>query len=386
MSTPAGPAQETRLRDLRAGSAPVAIVARIVTAERREVVRKSDGGRRPVLSGLVSDGTATVRFTWWDPPKEDVDRGSVLRASPVEVREFRGAIELTLGWRTKAAPASPSELPELTDEERRPRPLADLKTRQEGFVILARIAQISEKAVTVGADRRIVFEGILEDANDDLAFTAWTDFRLRVGETVRIGGGYVGTFRGLRRLTLDERAQVDRVDAKLVPPSTRSMERVPLGRLAEGSGSERTRIIGRVVGLQPPSGLVARCPSCHRRTDAGACRVHGMVTPEPDLSARAVIDDGTGTLSANLDRAIIERLTGRTLDDYRRLLAARADASAVEAELADSLFGRRLELEGPVRRDEYGLSMDPREVHEQELDLTVAAKALRQRASRGAGS
>jgi replication factor A1 len=386
MSTPASHAEETRLRDLRAGSAPVAIVARIVTAEHREVVRKSDGGRRPVLSGLLSDGTATVRFTWWDPPKEPIERGSVLRAAPVEVREFRGAVELTLGWRTKAAPASPSELPELTAEERRPRALSELKTRQEGFVVLARIAQVSEKAVTVGADRRVVFEGILEDANDDVAFTAWSDFRLRAGETVRISGGYVGSFRGLRRLTLDERAQVERVDAKLVPPSTRSVAPVPLGRLVDGSGSERTRIIGRVVGLQPPSGILARCPSCHRRTDAGACRVHGMVTTEPDLSARAVIDDGTGTLSANLDRGMVERLTGRTLADYRQLLAERADPSAVEAALAESLFGRRLELEGPVRRDEYGLSMDPREVHEQELDLVAAAKELRHRASGGGGS
>jgi ssDNA-binding replication factor A large subunit len=99
------------LRDLRATSDPVSIVARVVTAQRREVTRKSDGGRRPVLSGLLSDGTASVRFTWWDPPSETIEKGEILRAVNVQVREWQGRIEVSFNWKSRVAAAGEAELP-----------------------------------------------------------------------------------------------------------------------------------------------------------------------------------------------------------------------------------------------------------------------------------
>src|SRR5215469_16430835 len=105
--------RETRLKDLRVTDAPVAITARVVRAERREIQRRSDGDRRKILSGTLTDGTATVRFTWWDPPAEEIDPGLVIRAAPVQVREFQGKPELSFGWRTRVAPASEHELPRV---------------------------------------------------------------------------------------------------------------------------------------------------------------------------------------------------------------------------------------------------------------------------------
>ena len=58
---PEGPL-EMRLRDLRPTERPVIIVARIVRLERKEITRRTDGERRSILAGLLSDGTATVQF------------------------------------------------------------------------------------------------------------------------------------------------------------------------------------------------------------------------------------------------------------------------------------------------------------------------------------
>ncbi len=88
-------APEVRLKDLTPTVSPVELVARIVVFERREITRRSDGSRRPLVSGLLSDGTASVRFTWWDPPREGIERGTVLRAVGAEVREFRGRPEVS---------------------------------------------------------------------------------------------------------------------------------------------------------------------------------------------------------------------------------------------------------------------------------------------------
>ncbi|MCI4368723.1 MAG: hypothetical protein L3K09_04080, partial [Thermoplasmata archaeon] len=117
LPVPTTPEAEVPLRSLSASVSPVSIIARVVRAELREVTRRSDGGRRPVLTGLLSDGSATVRFTWWDPPKAGVDVGMVLRASPAEVREFRGRVELNFSFRTRVEEASEVELPKLRPEE-----------------------------------------------------------------------------------------------------------------------------------------------------------------------------------------------------------------------------------------------------------------------------
>jgi replication factor A1 len=361
---PEGAPVETRLRDLRVTDRPIAITARIVSVERREVKRKSDGGTRPVLSGLLSDGTATARFTWWDPPKEEIDRGSILRAAPVTVREFRGKPELSFGWRTRVAEANESELPILDPAELPRRTTAALAPGEEGFLLEARVAEVEPKSVTVGDERREIYQGLLEDAAGVVAFTAWTDFQLKVGEAVRLHGGYVRAFRGRPQLVLDERSHLERFPGAGLPAAGASSRAPPqlLGLLAEGRGAERATVEGVAVAAQPPSGLVQRCPSCPRLATEGVCRIHGAVQPLADLRLRLVLDDGTGNLTVNLDRAEAERVTGRTLEECRALLAERADPAAVADDLLGRVFGKTFRARGPVTRDEYGLSMYPTEV------------------------
>src|SRR5579862_8428563 len=114
---PGGELPEVRLREVAGGGggAPAAgragaggrvhVVGRVVSARRRDVLRRTDGGRRPLLSGVLSDGTASLRFTWWDPPKEGIERGTILRAVGAEVREYRGRAELVFTWKTRIGPA-----------------------------------------------------------------------------------------------------------------------------------------------------------------------------------------------------------------------------------------------------------------------------------------
>ena len=113
---PGGELPTTALRDLRPGPVPVAILARIVRADRRMLPPGADGRPRPVLAGLLRDGTATVRFTWWDPPPDPPAPGRLLRAAPVSVREYLGRPVLWFGTRTRVVPAGAAALhPERPD-------------------------------------------------------------------------------------------------------------------------------------------------------------------------------------------------------------------------------------------------------------------------------
>ena len=362
---PPGP-REVALRDLRPTRDPIIIVARVVSFHRREIVRRSDGSRRPVLSGTLSDGTASVRFTWWDPPEEEIERGTVLRAGPVEVREYRGRPEVSFGWRTRVAPASDAELPEVALEERPAPTVAELSEGDDGFRL----------DVRVGEEVRRLFEGSLFDGTGTIGFSAWTDLSLSSGQAIRIVGGSVRRFRGRPSLVLDERSEVSvlrtselpALDEWLAPPPT------AIGNLGSSTGASRVAVEGLVVALLPPSGLVDRCPSCGRRVVEGRCRSHGEVAAEPDLRARIVLDDGSGAITIAADRALTERLWGRTLAEVLADVRDHPDGPPSEEGLFAALLGRRLRAIGETTSDEFGLTLYPELVE----SLDAAAPDLRE--------
>ena len=350
----------------------------MVTSERREVTRKSDGSRRPVLSGLLSDGTATVRFTWWDPPREGIERGVVLRAVGAEVREFRGRPEVTFGWRTRVGPASPAELPRVDGEEMPFRTVHDLRPSEEGFRVEVRVVRVQPKSVTVGTERRVVHEGLVADRTGAIALTAWSDFGLRAGEAVRVAGGYVRSFRGRPQLVLDERSTVARVEGTDLPEPGALLAAPPrtIAEVEDEGGGEAVAVEGLVVGLLPPSGIVFRCPTCHRSVKSGICRVHGQVDGQADLRARIVLDDGTGALTVHTSRPETERLWGVTLEEAQARLRSQPDPSVLEEQMLEALLGRRLRVRGVGTSDEFGITVVPESVERVDIDLDASAEEL----------
>jgi ssDNA-binding replication factor A large subunit len=369
---------EVRLRDLRASSDPVSIVARVVTAERREIVRKSDGGRRPVLSGLLSDGTASVRFTWWDPPSDPIERGEILRAVNVQVREYQGRLELTFNWKSRVAPAGDAELPVVKPEDIPLRALAELRSGDDGFRVVGRIVRVAPKTVSVGEERRLLHEGIVADATGAVAFTAWSDFGLKPGEAIDVSGGYARGFRGRPQLVLDERSTVRRVPGEGLP-SAKSFAHGVSRRISEieaTGGGELLELHGVVVAVLPPSGLVYRCPQCRRSVRQGLCRVHGTVQGEADLRSRLVVDDGTGSLTVNLDRTGTEKLWGRTLEGCLAELRTNPDPSLIEEQLFETVFGRRVVVRGRGSADDFGVTVYPESIDWEAADPVLRAKTV----------
>jgi len=382
---PSSDASEVRLKDLRASTDPVEILARVVSVTRRDVTRRSDGTRRPILSGLLSDGTATVRFTWWDPPREGVERGTVLRAVGAEVREFRGRPELTFTWKTRVGPASPAELPSLTGEEVPSKTVSELRPRDEGFRLRARVVRVAPKSVTVGEERRVVHEGLLADRTGAVAFCSWSDFGLVAGEAIAVSGGYIRTFRGRLQFVLDERSLVNRVDGGDLPEPAALLRSAPrsIARIEDEGGGEAVAVEGIVVGLLPPSGVVYRCPTCHRTIKSGICPVHGQVEGQADLRARLVLDDGTGALTVNAGRSDTERLWGVSLTEARARLREQPDPTVLEEQMLESLLGRRLRVRGAGSKDDFGVTIVPESIEPVEVDLDAAAVELSARFGEG---
>jgi replication factor A1 len=351
---------EVRLKDLRAGLPPVHVLGRVVTFSRKQVTGKNDGRKHAVLSGLLSDGTATVRFTWWDPPSEGIDRGTVLRAVNAQVREFRERAELSFGWSTRIQPASDLELPSPDAADLPLRTVKDLEPGAEAFRLEVRVPDVMERSVTVGEERRVIHSGHLADGTGSIPFTAWVDFHLKPGETVRIVGGYVRLFRGNPEVALDERSHVERISSQEVsPPPIPRVAHHSLGSLESSGGGPEVETEGLVLALVSPSGVVERCPTCARVLQGNVCRIHGAVAGTPDLRLRIVLDDGTGVATVNLPRDLTEQLTGQSLNQFLDRLRRQPDVQGIERDLRDQLVARRLRVRGRARVDEFGLVLFP---------------------------
>lgn len=368
--------REVRLRDLRPMDVPIMIVGRVVRAELREVARRSGGANRRVLSGLLTDGTATVRFTWWEPPEEGIDPGTILRAANVVVREYRGRPEVSFTSRTRVVPADVGELPSSTGTEIPLLRAADLRPGSDGFRMEVRVLAIRPKEVTVRGERRAIFEGVVGDDSGPLAFTAWNDLHLVEGDTVRVVGASGREFGGRPQLTLDDRCGIKRIPFDQVRTRGPSDTPPTIDALEASGGSPVASIEGTVVAVLPPSGLVERCPDCRRTMTAGTCRTHGTRAGVPDLRARLVVDDGTGAVTVELGRSAVEGMLGLALEQAVR--EAASGAPGLDSRLTEEWFGRRVRASGRCLRNEFGLTLFADDPVRPAPALAVSGGPLRQ--------
>jgi replication factor A1 len=135
-------------------------------------------------------------------------------------------------------------------------------------------------------------------------------------------------------------------------------------------------VTGTVVDLRTGSGLIWRCPDCNRSVLNGECTTHGKVEPITDLRMKLILDDGTGAISAVVNRQDTERLTGISLAAAEGLAKARGDSDMVAREMAGLVIMRRMTVTGNVLSDEYGPMMIVSGAKIEAIDVASEAEEL----------
>jgi len=80
--------------------------------------------------------------------------------------------------------------------------------------------------------------------------------------------------------------------------------------------------------------------------------------PEDDLRIKAILDDGTGTVTAILGREMTEEIYGGDLEDAKDAAREAMDQSVVAEAIADELVGRTFSVRGHLSVDEYGANLE----------------------------
>ncbi len=373
------------IRELIPGEPSVNLLARIVSVNEKDVT--VEGGTKHILYGILGDPTATVPFTAWEPLPVTLAKGDVVRIQNAYTKEYRGQVQVNFGVRTTVTKEKPEALPEVKPSPGggmpyvgRPTPVrvVDLREGASNIAVTARILSVEAREVDVEGTRKAVFSGVLADETGKSQFSAWKDFGLKEREVVRIEGAYVKSWRGIPQIGFDDRATVTRLKDDALPPAEKLGEspRMWIEDLAERGGGVDVTVRGILIDLREGSGLVYRCPECRRVLRKGACRIHGEVKGEPDLRVKAVLDDGSGALTAVFNRELTEALLDKSIEETIAEAKEAMSTDVVRDELADLLVAQPIEARGNVTSDDYGLMMIVESAKLLRVDVQAEAREM----------
>ncbi len=342
-----------KIRDVQPNESNILFEGKIISVSARTI--NSKGEEKEIHYGLVGDETKTVRFTAWKD--FHLEKGDVVRVEGAYSRERNGELQLNFSER--------STVEKLTDREigsvarfgvPRTCKISDLREGMGNLTVTGKVLTVAEKDIEVQGQSKSMFSGVLADETGKVSFTGWRDFPFREGDTVKITGAYVRSWKGVPQLKFDDKSDVAKVEMQLSVADA-GPAAYQIDMLEERGGAMDALVTATIIEVRQGTGLIFRCPQCSRTMKLGECRTHGTVEGIPDFRVRLVVDDGTGSLFANLNREVAERITGYTLDAVKKRTEQTLNQEAVASEISSRILFKTVRLTGNVFSDDFGLNM-----------------------------
>jgi replication factor A1 len=350
----------------------VTVTARVLSVGKRSIYYNDE--MQVIREGELADGTGKVQFTDWHG--FDLSPGDSITAGNCGVREFQGRAQLNLGESTTVAfRDEPVETPYEVGGDR---DLDELETGDGAVNVEVRFLEVETRQVSGRGDEpKPILSGVVADGSTRLPFTDWEPADhagIEEGASVRIENAHIKEFRGVPQVTVGEHTTV----APLAEPVAPSAEAPRLGvrEAVESGGVFDVEVVGTVIGVRDGSGLIQRCPECSRVIQKGQCRSHGEVDGFYDLRVKAILDDGTGTVTAVLDDELTEDVYGGDVEDAQAHAKDAMDTAVVADRIADRLVGREYRVRGTLSVDDYGANLDASEFASLEEDPYTMAEGF----------
>ena len=163
----------------------------------------------------------------------------------------------------------------------------------------------------------------------------------------------IGDYTTISPLELDDLPPMEAFEAGLA---------MPIEALAVRGGSTDVVVDGYVINVREGSGLIFRCTDCKRVLRNNQCMVHGKQDGNPDLRTKAIVDDGTGSVTTFLDNALTEQVLGKTLDDCLESIKSNFNPESIKDDLEKTLKLKPVKIRGFTRSDDYGMMFFAKEV------------------------
>jgi replication factor A1 len=368
---------QRKLAELRPNEPNVDFVAKVLSANAKEVQAK--GEKKQIVFGFLGDDTTTLPYTAWEIEDLQLNKGDVVSVKGAYTREYQGRVQINFGNRVSIKKEDPSTVGDIQVAQGPPRSVEIGELREAmGYVeVKGRILSLEPREVTVQGETKKIFSGVLADETGKVQFTAWSDFKLKEDEVVRISKGTVKAWRGIPQLNFDERGEVIKIKEKY--PSAEELRKTGVRMIAEiaaRGGAVDATVRGVLIEVRDGSGLIMRCQECKRALQKGMCKIHGRVDGYPDLRVKAILDDGSGAVGVVMNRDLSEKLLDTTLDESMQKAKEKMNFDMVKDEMDELLTLKILTVSGPVTADQYGLSMIVKEAQLSTVDAKQEAEKL----------
>ena len=346
----------------------VTVTARVLTRGTRTI--RYQGDDLTIREGEVADETGTISYTAWQD--FGFEPGDSLTIGNAGVREWDGEPELNLNESTTVAIADES----VAVDERvgGDRDLVDITAGDRGRNVEVRVLEVEQKTISGRDGETEILEGVVGDETAKLPFTDWDPTpAVEPGATLRIEDVYVREFRGVPSINLTEFTTVTPLSEPVAVAD--DAPRVSVAEAVASGGMFDVELVGNVLEVRDGSGLIERCPECSRVVQNGQCRSHGEVDGEDDLRVKAIVDDGTETVTVVLDDELTAEVYGGGLADALAAATEAMDKDVVAASIADTLVGGAYRVRGSLSVDEYGATLDATAFEPADDDPAAAARA-----------
>jgi replication factor A1 len=373
--TPASfsPLGEKKLKELKGGEMNIDVTVRCLSSKER--IQKTANGDKTLVTGLVADSTMIRRFVSWEGHLLEKGKNYLIKGA--SAKTYRGEVEINLGLYSQVEDAPEGTLDDL-DVSKLPRfgnlqelKLKDVRPGMGNIQVTVKVIDVEKRAIETDKGRKNIIDGMLADETKRVRFTSWSEFGFEIGDVVTIKGAYVKDWRGIPQINFDERAEIEK-------ESGTDFDVMKTPRLlAEdllNAGATDVEIAGTIIEVRDGSGLIFRCPECNRALMNGTCNLHGQQEGIADLRTKVVLDDGTGALFAVLNTEITEQVLGRNVTDCVQKYCD--DEERIVDELNSKLLGRDYVMRGNVIRDDFGPTVLPSQVVEEEVNDPEEAQAM----------
>jgi len=346
----------------------VTVTVRVLTRGTRSI--RYQGDDLTIHEGELADETGTIDYTAWQD--FGFEPGDSLTIGNAGIREWEGAPELNLNESTTVAIADePVAVDQPVGGER---DLVEIAAGDRGRTVEVRVLDVDEKTISGRDGETDILEGVLGDETGKLPFTDWDPTpALEAGADVRIEDVYAREFRGVPSLNLTRFSTVTPLSESIAVADEAPHHSIAAA--VDTGGIFDVTVTGTVLEVRDGSGLIERCPKCGRVIQNGQCRSHGAVDGEDDLRVKAILDDGTDTVTVVLDDELTADVYGGGLEDALAAATEAMDKDVVAESIAADLVGRTYTVRGSLSVDEYGATLDATNFEPATEDPAAAARA-----------
>jgi replication factor A1 len=377
-----------KVKDLSANLRNLELTGRILDLGEKSI-RPQEGsqeGPSKLYTGVLADETGSVLFSSWKKLPGSI--GDVINVKNAYIRIWQNRINLSIGKQSLVSKVSDSVLPPLAElSGSQIKKLIDIGHADFSVDAIVCVLQFSHREVLVKGRQTRVISGVLADETGRLPFTAWIELPgIDIGSIIRIKGAQIRIFRGMPSVNILSSTKVSLVgaeEARKLAFTFESAAKDPIPIKIEEIDSKESifdvAAVGNMVSVRPGSGIITRCPECSRVIQKGNCRVHGKVEGIRDMRIKAVLDDGTGSMSVMFPRDLVEIIYGKTLEEAEQLMFSDVSKDVVYEDLRRFLTGRYLAVRGNSSKGEYGISFVAEKAWVPDDDLEVRVVELLRR-------